>query len=168
MQLRQPLEEHARLPVILRAGLGLLESLANVGEPALTLPSPRGKGNLRITHPPHQGCCLFGRCLFALVSQRGNHRVWDVAPEQVRRHAVGHAQRPGQHRPFVLFDLHQVLVHQGSARRQTAPGVGAARWQTAQLQPKSDARAAPGDIILQIAVEALKTRVDIRRHRDEH
>ena len=83
------------------------------------------------------------------------------------RHAVRDAQRPRQHRPFVLFDLHQVLVYQGSARRETAPCIGAARWQTAQLEPESDAGAAPGDVILQIAVEALEARVDVRGHRDQ-
>ena len=85
----------------------------------------------------------------------------------MRCNPVGHAQWARQHRAFVFFDLHQILVHQGSPGRETAPGVGAARWQATQLQPESDASAAARDIVLQIAVEALKTRVDIRGHRNQ-
>src|SRR2546429_695838 len=90
-----------------------------------------------------------------------------AAPSGTSSSVRRHPQRRGQHRPFVLFDRHQIFTHQWSARRETAPSVGAARWQTAQFQPESDAGTAPGDIILQIAVQALKTRVDIRGHRDQ-
>src|SRR5205823_15072867 len=66
-----------------------------------------------------------------------------------------------------LFDQHQPGLDQRSPGRQAAAGGEAGGLQAAELQPEADAGAAPGDVVLEVGVEALEAGVQVRRQRDQ-
>ncbi len=101
------------------------------------------------------------------VSQRLDDRIDPIASEQMPRHPVGDAERSRQKRPLAILDQDEVVVDERRAGRKAAPRVGASRRQTTELDTEPDAGSTTGDIVLQVAVEALEAGIDIGRHGDE-
>ena len=96
--------------------------------------------------------------------QRLDHRVRGVVAQEVRRHAVRHPQRPCERRAVRVLDDQQAARDQGRERAEAAPGGAGAGTdpRAAQLEGESDARAPSRDVVVEISVQALEPRVEVR------
>ena len=90
-----------------------------------------------------------------------------VVAEQVHGDPVGDAQRAGQERPLGLLDDHEPALEQRRALHQAMPRNRGRGQRARELEREADARAAARHVVVQIAVEPLETRVDVRRERHE-
>ena len=98
------------------------------------------------------------------VGQRG---VRVVGPEQVRGHPVRHPQAAGEERPLRVLDGHEQVLHQRRPRGQPPARGGCGRPGGAELQGQPDRGPAPGDVVVEVAVEPLEPGVEVRDERDE-
>ena len=102
--------------------------------------------------------------------QRLDDRVRAVVAEQVRGDAVGHAQRPREQRPVGVLHEQQPVRRRAARAGRGARAIGApsaAAVRAAQLERQADARAPPRDVVVEIAVEPLEARVEVRGERDQ-
>ncbi len=97
----------------------------------------------------------------------GQQGVRAVVAQQVGGDPVGHAQGPGQQRPLRVLDLHQATGDQRAGAAEALVRRGAGRRDQTKLQCQPDARPPAADVVVQVSVEALEARVDVRRQRHQ-
>ena len=96
-----------------------------------------------------------------------DQRIRLVVAQQVGGHPVGHPQGPGEERAVGLLHDDEPAVDQrpGGAKPGTA---AAGRVEgAAQLEGEPDAGPAAGDVVVQVAVQALELRVEVGGQGDE-
>ncbi len=98
------------------------------------------------------------------VGQRG---VRVVGPQQVRGHPVRHPQAAGEERALRLLDGHEQVLQQRRPRGQPPARGGCGRPGGADLQGQPDRGPAPGDVVVEVAVEPLEPGVEVRDERGE-
>ena len=101
--------------------------------------------------------------------QRLEQRVGGVVGEEVGDDPVRHAQGPGQHRSVRVLHEEQARADERRERAEPRPRgrVRRASRAAAQLQREADARAAARHVVVEVAVEPLEPRVEVRGERDE-
>ena len=101
-----------------------------------------------------------------LVDQTGQPGGRGVIAEQMGADPVGHPQPAGEERTLGLLDHDQPPADQRPAQLQ--PGSGARRHGrlAGQLQGQPDRGAAPGHVVVEVAVQPLEPAVQIRQQGD--
>ena len=96
-----------------------------------------------------------------------DERIRLVVAQQVGGHPVGHPQGPGEERAVGLLHHDEPAVHQRSGGAQPGtPAAGRAQG-AAQLEGEPDAGPPAGDVVVQVAVQALELRVEVGRQGHE-
>jgi hypothetical protein len=81
--------------------------------------------------------------------------------------AVGDAERPGQERAVAILHDEQTTGDERGKRTEPRPAGAGSLAHAGQLKGEADARPSPGDVVVEIAVEALEPGVEIGRQGDE-
>jgi hypothetical protein len=98
----------------------------------------------------------------------GRHeRIGRVVADEVAGDAVRHAERTCQERSVDILDDQEPARDERPRRPEPRPAGARRAACTDQLQGKADARPAARDVIVEVAVQPLEARVEVRRQRDE-
>jgi len=85
-----------------------------------------------------------------------------IVAQEVGRHPVRHAKRPGQRGPVGVLDQQQSARHQRRERPKAfAVRAGAASAAAPKLQRQAHARAATRDVVVEVPEEAFETWVEV-------
>ncbi len=90
-----------------------------------------------------------------------------VVTQQIRRHPVGHPQRPGQEGTVGVLDDEQPGSRQHSIRPAAHPRGGVQRRTPTQFQGQTRAGPPPAHVVVQVAVELLEPGVKVRSEGDQ-
>jgi len=108
-----------------------------------------------------------GRAEPVRVREQGaEFRLGGVIAEEVRDHPVRHPEGSGEQRPVRVLDHDQPVADQRPARLQPSPDGGRQPGCPGQLERESHGNPAPGDVVIQVAVEPFEAGVQIRHRRD--
>ena len=105
--------------------------------------------------------------LAGLGQQTTERGIGSVVTEQVGDDPVRHPETTGQQRPVLIFDDDQALADQWSAGLQAAAGLTRQVAGPGQLQCEADRSPPPGDVVVQVTVEPLEPRVQVRQQRGD-
>ena len=102
-----------------------------------------------------------------VMGDPGEAGVDGVVAEQVCRHAVGHPEPPGEEGTLRVLDPDQAVADERPGRGEPRAGVRGQARRPGQLEGQPDRGAAPGDVVVEVAVEPLEAAVEVREERDE-
>src|SRR5689334_13179518 len=96
-------------------------------------------------------------------------QIWvkPIVAEKKGCDAIRDAQRTAEERTVWIVDLKQPTADQRARARKARPVVRYGRRQARQLKGQADRCSAPADIVVEVAIKALKARIDVRRQGDQ-